>query len=149
MPIVHSRREVLAGLSLVGAAGLIGARPILADEGPPETTTIRLPYNPNVCLAPQYVAEDLLRAEGFTDIHYVPATGGITEPQMVGRGEIDFGTTTAAALPFQLDAGVPVTALAGVHSGCYELFAHDPIRTISDLKGKSVGIWRLTSGGHL
>jgi NitT/TauT family transport system substrate-binding protein len=68
---------------------------------------------------------------------------------MAGRGEIDFGTTTAAVLPFQLDAGATVTALAGVHSGCYELFAHEPIRTIGDLKGKRVGIQRLTSGGHL
>ena len=49
---------------------------------------------------------------------------------------------------FRLDAGVPVTALAGVHSGCFELFAHEPIRTISDLKGKKVGIEVLGSGRH-
>ncbi len=48
-----------------------------------------------------------------------------------------------------LDAGEPITALAGVHSGCYELFAHEPIRTISDLKGKRVGIQALGSSGHL
>ena len=48
-----------------------------------------------------------------------------------------------------LDAGEPITALAGVHSGCYELFAHEPIRTVSDLKGKRVGIRALRSGGHL
>ena len=36
-----------------------------------------------------------------------------------------------------------------MHSGCYELFAHEPIRTISDLKGKRVGIRELGSGGHL
>ena len=46
----------------------------LADEGPPETTTIRLPMSANICWAPQYVAEELLRAEGFTDVRYVPAT---------------------------------------------------------------------------
>jgi NitT/TauT family transport system substrate-binding protein len=40
--------------------------------------------------------------------------------------------------------------LAGVHVGCYELFAHEPIRTISDLKGKRVGIPQtLGSSGHL
>jgi NitT/TauT family transport system substrate-binding protein len=38
--------------------------------------------------------------------------------------------------------------LAGVHSGCYELFAHEPIRTVSDLKGKRVGIRALRSAGH-
>jgi NitT/TauT family transport system substrate-binding protein len=30
--------------------------------------------------------------------------------------------------------------LAGVHAGCYELFAHGEIRGIADLKGKSVGM---------
>jgi NitT/TauT family transport system substrate-binding protein len=35
---------------------------------------------------------------------------------------------------------LPITALAGVHTGCFELFAHEPIRTVSDLKGKKVGI---------
>ena len=149
MKVIQSRRDFLASASLAAAAGVIGARGSLADEAPPEVTTIRLPFNSNLCLAPQFVAEEFLRAEGFSEIRYVPGTGGLTEPEMAGRGEIDFGTTTAAVLPFQLDAGATVTALAGVHSGCYELFAHERIRTIGDLKGKRVGIQRLTSGGHL
>jgi NitT/TauT family transport system substrate-binding protein len=146
---MQSRRGFLASLSAAGAASVLGPRTSLAVEGPPETTALRLPFNSNLCLAPQFVAEEFLRAEGFTEVRYVPGTGGLTEPQMAGRGEIDFGTTTAAVLPFQLDAGATVTALAGVHSGCYELFAHEPIRTIGDLKGRRVGIQRLTSGGHL
>ena len=65
---------------MAAAAGVLGARASLADEGPPETTTIRLrPVIPAICIAPQYVAEDLLRAEGFTDIRYIreewPVTG--------------------------------------------------------------------------
>jgi NitT/TauT family transport system substrate-binding protein len=56
---------------------------------------------------------------------------------------------TAPWLVSYWDTGEPVTALAGVHSGCYELFAHEPIRTISDLKGKSVGVQYLGSAGHL
>jgi NitT/TauT family transport system substrate-binding protein len=147
MEIRHNRRDFLASASLAAIA--LNARTALADEGPLETTTIRLPFNSNLCVAPQYVAEELLRAEGFTEIRYVPSSGGLTEPEMAGAGEIDFGITTAAVLPFRLDGGASVTALAGVHSGCYELFAHEPIRTVGDLKGKSVGIARLTSGGHL
>jgi NitT/TauT family transport system substrate-binding protein len=149
MQISQTRRDFIASISAAGAAAALGARASLADEAPPEITTVRLPFNSNLCLAPQFVAEELLRAEGFTEIRYVPGTGGLTEPQMAGRGEIDFGITTAAVIPFQLDAGATVTALAGVHSGCYELFAHEPLRTIGDLKGKRVGIQRLTSGGHL
>ena len=113
----------------------------LADEGPPETTTIRLRRDPSICIAPWYIAEDLLRAEGFTDIRYVPVHGRLRR-QMIARGELDFALWIAASVVYPLDAGVPITALAGLHPGCFELFAHEPIRTISDLKGKKVGIRR-------
>jgi NitT/TauT family transport system substrate-binding protein len=46
-------------------------------------------------------------------------------------------------------AGEPFTALAGLHPGCYELFVHEPIRTISDLRGKRVGITISGGGSHL
>jgi NitT/TauT family transport system substrate-binding protein len=146
---MQSRRHFLAGLSAAGAVGILGARTPLADEGPPETTTIRLPYNNNICIVPTNIAENLLHAEGFTDVQYVPISGGLTWPQEAGRGKIDIGVTFAATLAFQLDRGEPVTTLAGVHSGCYELFAHEPIRTIRDLKGKRVSIQTLSSSGHL
>ena len=68
---------------------------------------------------------------------------------MIARGEIDFASLFAATVVHRLDAGVPITVLAGVHPGCFELFAHEPIRTISDLKGKKVGIDVLGSGKHL
>ena len=98
-----------------------------------------------MCVAPQYIAEDLLRAEGFTDIRYVrPSTSS-----RFASGEVDFNLNSAAWFVSHLEAGDPVTALAGVHVGCYELFAHEPIRTISDLRGKSVGIQRLGSASHL
>jgi NitT/TauT family transport system substrate-binding protein len=102
-------------------------------------TTLRIMKQPGVCLAPQFVAEELLGAEGFTDVRYI-STPGYAGFDGVTRGEIDFAWDTAARVVTHVDAGVPITALAGVHSGCYELFAHEPIRTISDLKGKRVGI---------
>ena len=52
--------------SAAGAAGLVGAATPAVAEPPPETGRIRLSKNSGVCLAPQYVAEDLLYAEGFT-----------------------------------------------------------------------------------
>ena len=149
MQLSQSRRLFLAGLSAAGAASVFSPRSSLADEGPPETTTIRIAKSAAVCLAPEYVAEDLLHAEGFTDIRYVSAGEGFSQPQLIGRGEIDLGFSFAASVVFHLDAGVPITTLAGVHSGCYELFAHEPIRTISDLKGKRVGVQTLSSSGHL
>ena len=87
------------------------------------------------CIAPQYVAEELLRTEGFTDVHFVQ---GQPTAKWVGLGKADFSLSMAPTILFQHEAGLPVMALAGVHPGCFELFAHPPIRTISDLKGKTV-----------
>ena len=70
MSLLQSRREFTATLSLAGAAALIGSRAALADEGPPETTTITLLKDPT-CGAPIRSAEELMRAEGFTDVRFV------------------------------------------------------------------------------
>jgi NitT/TauT family transport system substrate-binding protein len=145
MHLMQSRRDLLTTLSAAGAASVLVGPSALAGEGPPETTTVRLGYWPNICVAPGDIAEDLLRAEGFTDVRYVPNL----PVDAVARGDIDFDFETAAWVVSQVDAGEPITALAGIHPGCYELFAHESIGTISDLKGKRVGINNLGSSGHL
>jgi NitT/TauT family transport system substrate-binding protein len=144
MQIIQSRRDFLASLSLASAAGLLGAPRSFADEGPPETTTLRIGYDSSICVAPNFIAEDLLRAEGFTDIQYMPHS-----LDAVARGDYSFDfDSVAGLLPF-LDAGEPITVLAGLHSGCYELFVQEPIRTIGELKGKRVGVSQLNVGRHL
>ena len=52
MQIMQSRRDFLAGLSAAGAASVSAARGSLADEAPPEVTTIRLRKSSAICLAP-------------------------------------------------------------------------------------------------
>jgi NitT/TauT family transport system substrate-binding protein len=145
MHIMQSRRDFLASLSATGA-GLSGARRSLADEGPPETTTLRLDSRAPICEAPQYITEELLRAEGLTDIRYVQPSQG---HDAVARGELDFDFNSGPWLASQLAAGEPVTVLAGVHSGCFELIAQEPIRTVSDLRDKRVGVSDLSSGRYL
>ena len=144
----QSRREFLTALTAAGAAGVLGARRSLADEGPPETTAIRLAYYNNNCLAPLLVAEDLLRLEGFTEINYVSVPKSFMTPELVARGECNFANTFAGTLVSYLDKGLPITALSGVHAGCYELFAHEPIQTISELRGKKIAIKDLKSDGY-
>jgi NitT/TauT family transport system substrate-binding protein len=63
------RREFVSGLALLGTTALYGFLPEpTAAEPPPETTRIRLIKIPiyGNCLAPLYVAEELLQGEGFT-----------------------------------------------------------------------------------
>jgi NitT/TauT family transport system substrate-binding protein len=143
---MQSRRYFLSALAAAGTASILGGRRARADEGPPETTTLRLIYDPSICTAPGYIADELLRAEGFTDLRYLRTVSG---GDAVARGEADFNADTGAWIVARLDAGAPITALAGVHPGCYELFAHEPVRTISDIKGKRIGIRALRSGSHL
>src|SRR5262245_31361204 len=67
-----SRREFVGRSMLAGTAGLLGLRPEpVAAEPPPETTRIRLVRSGAICISPLYVAEDLFRLEGFTDVEYV------------------------------------------------------------------------------
>jgi NitT/TauT family transport system substrate-binding protein len=138
MPQTQTRRRFLAGLSLAGAASLIRVPPGLAAEGALETTTVRLSKNAGICPAPQYVAEELLRAEGFTEIRYLEMVPGEASTVALARGNIDLTTTFAVPLITVIDAGAPVTVLAGVHVGCYELFAKPDIRSLTELTGKRV-----------
>jgi NitT/TauT family transport system substrate-binding protein len=86
MQLIQSRRDFLAGVSAASAASVLGAGGVLADEAPPETTTIRLIKIPGICIAHQYVAEELLRAEGFTEVHYVASEAGRIQAELVGSG---------------------------------------------------------------
>ena len=82
-------------------------------------------------------------------VRYVPTLSGVTATEMTARGEIDFGIIIVTQVLPHLDAGEPVTVVAGVHPGCFELFANEGIHRITDLKGRSVGTLALGSGGHV
>ena len=70
-PSIAGRRSFLRQASALSAASLLGVSRALAAEPPPEIGRIRLLSSPAICLAPQYIAEELLRAEGFRDVEYV------------------------------------------------------------------------------
>ena len=150
MRIAQSRRQFLATLSWAAAARVVDVPAALAAEGPLETTTVRFAKIPGICNAPQYVAEELLRAEGFTDISYVGlVAAGAPAVDAVARGNADFTVTFAAPLVIGIDGGAPVTVVSGVHIGCFELFGNESVHSIADLKGKSVGVQGLGSSQHV
>ena len=145
MPMKHTRRRFLANLSLAGTTTLLRAPPLLAADSPPETTTIRLVKDFVICEAPLDVAEELLRAEGFADVRYVDIAPPRVTQAIVG-GEVDFGLSFPVFFLPEIDSGLPSTVLAGVHIGCFELFARDGIRSIAELRGRSVGLKRSPPG---
>jgi len=85
------------------------------------------------------VAEELLRAEGFTEIVYVDTPARVGSAKAIAD-RVDFTLSFAVNHILAIDAGAPITVLGGVHIGCYELFASEGIRTITGLMGKSVGL---------
>jgi NitT/TauT family transport system substrate-binding protein len=144
----QSRRRFLATLSSAGAASLVDASPSSAQDGPPETTTVRLSKSSGICVAPHFVAHELLRAEGFTDIQFVEAPLE-NMSRLLGRGEVDFASAFSPQYMMAIEAGAPITVVGGLHIGCFELFAREGIRSIQNLKGKNVGVQSLGSPQHL
>lgn len=116
----------LAGMTLLEACGA-GS----------ETTTIRLGHGPSICLAPLHLAEDLLKAEGFTDVQYVAKPNNIVVDSLVA-GETDMAMQFSGPIISYVDAGKAITVLAGVHVGCFVLFGTEKVSEIGDLKGKTV-----------
>jgi len=148
MPMIQTRRRFLTTLSLVGAADLVRAPRLQAAEGPPEITSIRLPKGPSACVAPSDIAEELLRAEGFTDIRYIDAPFEVYQ-ERIERGEVDFSLNFALDHIISIDHGAPIVLLTGVHVGCIEVFGDEGVRSVTDLKGKSVGVPSFGSPPHM
>jgi NitT/TauT family transport system substrate-binding protein len=134
----QTRRQFLTTASSAGAAVLLRPAPLLAADVPLETTTVRIIKSTAICIAPQYIAEEQLRAEGFTDIRFVEIAPD-DYWEALREGKVDFGLSYASSHLTAIDAGAPITLLAGVMVGCFELFAREGIGSIAELKGKSVG----------
>ena len=137
------RRDILHGAA---AASVVAALPALAaGEAPPETKRIRLTRYPIdiACSSPMWIAEEMLRAEGFEEVSYVPllperfATDRLLET-MVGADEVDITMSEPMAILPALDEGKQLVVLAGIHGGCFELFGTKALRSVRDLKGKTI-----------
>jgi NitT/TauT family transport system substrate-binding protein len=136
---MKSRRSFLKGATLAGTATFLDLWPrYVAAEPPPETTKLHFLETPATCVAPQYVAEELLKAEGFTDVQYLNL-GRLEDA--IASGKFDILTSFLPTQIALIDTGAPVVILAGAHVGCVELFAKNSIRSLRDLKGKTVAVY--------
>lgn len=141
-----SRRKFLGNLTAAGAVGLSGLwSGTTAAEAPPETTSINIVYDPTVpilCYGPQYVATELLRAEGFTDISYSPfLDAAINDAKVLSAGKADITASWVGDLITEGASGGPVVGLSGMHIGCTEVVAHKGIKSFRDLRGKRIALF--------
>jgi NitT/TauT family transport system substrate-binding protein len=135
-----SRREFLAKLGCAAAGALLGSTADSFAAEPPETKRIRIPQIPSACRSPEWIAEELLRTEGFDDVQYIPVKGTQGVERALASGDADLAGHFAAPVILRLEAGDPIVILGGEHVGCFELLGSERIRSIRDLRGRSVAI---------
>jgi NitT/TauT family transport system substrate-binding protein len=121
----------------------------VSAEPPPETKTLRLVKIPSICQAPQYVADELLRAEGFTEVQWVQKDGAVGITEALASGAANINNHFVAPSLIRIEAGDPLVILGGLHIGCFEVFATDRVRKVHDLKGKTVAVLELGSSQHV
>ncbi len=113
-----------------------------AADAPPETTTIRLGKSVLSCYAAQALAADFLTEEGFTDVQYLDV--GLKESfRKLAEGVVDLHMYPAPLAAVRVEAGDPIVMLGGIQVGCWQIFGTEAIRSVSDLKGKTIA-----TGGH-
>jgi NitT/TauT family transport system substrate-binding protein len=138
-------------MTLGGLAGIAALTARHAAAEPPlEIDRIRLTQTGAICTAPLLVSAELLKGEGFIQVEWPqadrPVTGVLTA---VASGVADIGISFSGPTIIQIDAGDPVTVLAGVHPGCFELFGSDRVRSVKDLKGRKIAVIGLGSSPHV
>jgi len=131
----------LAGSGLIAACMPPGGPTGIPSSGatlpPPETTTVRF-VSPAACDPPTAIAKGFLLEEGFTDIQYVRVP--VTTTEWLTANKADFHSGYANFIVANVDAGLPILALAGIHPGCFELFARPDIASIRDLRGRTIAV---------
>src|SRR6516225_6446375 len=150
MPVMQDRRRFLATFSSTDAARLLLVPDLLGQEAPLEPPRLRLYDRCGVGIAPHFVAEELLKSEGFTDVQYVrdEPSGSLPNP-LLASGAVDINSQFSAPSILRIEAGDPVVFLGGLHVGCFELFGTGQIRAVRDLKGKRVAIPAFGSPHHV
>ncbi len=93
-------------------------------------------------------------------VHQIPKAGSVSCPlftnaprgssytKTTAAGEIDFGSNFIGPTLTRLEAGDPLVLLSGTHVGCFELFAHEQVRAVRDLKGKTMAVGQLGGSEH-
>ena len=96
----------------------------------------------STCQAPQYVADELLKLEGFREVEFPDLSegGGVGVARSLAAGRADLTMNFVGPLLVELDAGAPIVILAGGHVGCFELVGTEHVQAIRDLKGRTVAV---------
>ncbi len=149
------RRDVLRGLASAGLAAATGAAPVRAAD----PVTIRLGYGP---AAEEQVWLLIAKPElgpNQGKLYRLDATrftGSDKRAQAFEAGAIDLSEGSASGVIFAAAEGVQQRIIASITRESSRAFStsfyvpdDSPIRTVRDMKGKTVGINGFSTAGHL
>src|SRR6185436_17188969 len=108
MQIATTRRDFVAGAA--ATATLLGINMRSARAEPlPEITRFRTSVYPKVsdCGTPFYAAEELLRAEGFTEIEFVQPADDAEGLTLLAEGKIDIEPFDVPLILKLIESGTP------------------------------------------
>jgi NitT/TauT family transport system substrate-binding protein len=78
--------------------------------------------------------------EGFAIVDYVEHPPGAIYADLLATGAADVKLLGAVDLIPAVDARRPIVVLAGAHVGCFELFSREQVRSVRELKGRTVAV---------
>jgi NitT/TauT family transport system substrate-binding protein len=146
-----SRRTFLQGVAGLGVTAATAAllpscgsdsdqrvQPPAAVEGPPETTTIRLPKGAISSFLPWAVASEFMKEEGFTDVQYVSPSRPEAVFAEFAAGQFDLMLVPAPMAALRIDAGDPIVILGGVNAGLFQILGSAAITSMGDFRGRTL-----------
>lgn len=87
-----------------------------------------------------WLAKEFLIDEGFTDVQYVGGSGRPRDWATAHTAEVGAGHPEEVVAA--VDGGASIMALAGLHSGCQEVWVGPGIANLRDLRGKRIAVFR-------
>jgi len=91
--------------------------------------------------SPAVRGQRLAECRGIHNVVYVQSDAGV-EQAKASRWRSRLHLHFSGPFLLQVDRGLRVTLLAGIHVGCFELFAKEGIRSVADLKGPELSAFR-------
>ncbi|QWF21760.1 ABC transporter substrate-binding protein [Nocardioides sp. LMS-CY] len=140
------RVALVAAAVLVAAAALssCGDRETAKSASEGSSMEVQMAWLPNVQGAGEYVAE----AKGFyedagLEVHLTPGGPNANPVQLVAAGKAEVGVTYAPTLMLARNEDIPVKAFGAAMQKAplaYFSLESEKIRSVADLKGKTIGI---------
>jgi NitT/TauT family transport system substrate-binding protein len=132
--------------SVLGCAVLLVGLLALGAQAA-DSKVLRVGYTGSLCEAPLHIAieKGFFAAEGLNAEAIKLAPG--TNFEAITAGKIDASFGLLATLIQPLSNGMPIKITTGLHTGCDKLLipAGSPIKTLTDLKGRRIGVPSLNS----